>query len=90
MALALGSHMEHSVVGSFGDGEDNHKHVQDIVREIEHHTCKPGLAAHNVCFVISCPIPMALGESLDLLSLGDISGQIQKEAYQQQDSTWGC
>ena len=90
MALALGSHMGRSVAGSFGDGEDNHRHVQDMVREIEHHTCKPGLAEHNVCFVISCLIPMALEGFVDLLSLGDISDQIQREAYQQQDSTWGC
>jgi hypothetical protein len=90
VALALDSHREHWVVGSFGGGEDNRRHVQDIVRGTERHTCTPGLAAHNVCFVVSCPTQTALGEFVGLLSLGDIFGRIQREGYPQQDSTWGC
>ena len=90
MALALGSHRECLVAGSFGGGEDNRRHVQGIVREIEHHTCKLGLAAHNVCFATSCPIRKALGGFVDLLSLADISGRILREESRQQESIWGC
>ena len=76
------------LVESFEEG--SRMDVPDNGLGTERRTCKLGLAARNVYFVVCGPIRMDLGESVGLLNLVDIFGLNQMEKSPQQSSISDC